>query len=89
MLEAIKSGDINTGKEIAAALPKILNKNWHTKDSDNYKNRNGDEIKKGLTVDDWRQKNQKDLENALTGHKSREDDKAIEDAKKKLEDAKA
>ena len=89
MLEAIKSGDINTGKEIAAALPKILNKNWYTKDSDNYKNRNGDEIKKGLTVDDWRQKNQKDLENALTGHKSREDDKAIEDAKKKLEDAKA
>lgn len=88
MLEAIKNGDMKTGGEIAAALPKILKKNWTNVEGDNYKDRNGGAIKKAATREGWSEKNQFDLENAKTGRKNRADEKAIADAKQKVEDAK-
>ena len=89
MLEAIKKGDMKTGAEIAAALPKILNKRWMMKDSDVYKDRNGMELKRTTSRESFVDKNLEDLKNAKTGYKSKKDLQNIEDAKKKLEDAKA
>ena len=88
MLEAIKNGDMKTGEEIAAALPKILKKNWAVPDSDNYKNRNGDIIKKAATREGWIDKNQKDLSNAITGRKSEADEQKLKNAKAKIDEIK-
>jgi len=89
MLEAIKNGDMKTGAEIANALPKILNKRWMMKDADTYRDRNGGEIKKTTSRDEFREKNLRDLENARTGFKSKKDLQNVENAKQKLADAKA
>lgn len=83
MLEAIKNGDYKTGKEIAEALPKILKKQWENPNGPNYKDRNGNTIKKGMGLEDWREKNSKDLENARTGRKSQKDEETLEQIKGK------
>ena len=89
LLEAVKNGDMKTGAEIAVALPKILKKNWVMPDSKAYRDRNGGEIKKAMTRDEWQEKNKKDLTNALTGRKSEKDEEALNAAKEKLANAKA
>lgn len=74
-------------KGIAETLPKILSKNWHDPDGDQYKNRNGDPIKPAGTVEGFREKNIQDLEDAKTGYypnsKKEEAKKAVDEAKKK------
>lgn len=82
-ISALKKGDYQTGKEIAEALPKILKKNWTDTTGANYVDRNGTAIKKGMDIEEWRAKNNKDLENAKTGRKSKADDDKLEEIKGK------
>lgn len=93
LLQAIRNGDMKTGKEIAEALPKILKKNWSMKNSPTYFNRNGDEINKASSREEWAKKNKDDLEKAVSGRKSEKDKQDIKDAENALkaakEDAKA
>ena len=92
MLEAVKNGDITTGKEIAETLPKILNKNWAIPSSETYKDRQGKEIKQGISLDRYRQKNIEDLEDAKSGYISPKEREELSNLKNKLlaakEDAK-
>lgn len=83
LLEAIKNGDFTTGKEIAEALPKILNKNWTNSDGDNYKDRNGGTIKKAVTLDQYRETNLRHLSDAKTGHLSEKDKEKLAELKGK------
>lgn len=89
MLEAVKNGEIKTGKEIAETLPKILKKNWSVPNSDTYKDRNGGGIKKALDREQWKEKNERDLKNAITGRNSEKDKENIENLKANLKAAKA
>lgn len=73
MLDAIKNGDVDSAQEIAETLPKILSKNWVSKSNEVYKNREGKEIRSGVPIDSYREKNKKDLENAVTGYASPKD----------------
>ena len=74
-------------KKIAETLPKILNKNWDDPDGEQYKNRNGDSVKRAGSIEGWREKNVKDLEDAKTGRypreKFKEAEKAFDDVKNK------
>lgn len=83
LLQAIKDGDMKTGKEIADALPTILKKQWENPNGPNYKDRNGSEIKKGMSREEWVEKNKKDLENARSGRKSQKDEETLEQIKGK------
>lgn len=83
LLEALKNGDFKTGKEIAEALPKILNKNWTNIDGPNYHDRNGGEIKKASNFDEYREKNIQDLAKAKTGRKNEADEKKLSEVKNK------
>ena len=83
LIEALKNGDMKTGQEIAAALPKILKKNWTDTTGPNYVDRNGKMISKANDLEAWRKKGQKDLEDAKTGYAGKGDQKRLEEIKGK------
>ena len=78
----LKDGKTHEAIEIMNTMPKIFQKNWTDKDT--HKN-----VKPIMDLDDWREKNAKDLANAKTGYKSKQDEAKIDDYKKEIENQKA
>lgn len=77
-LTALKSGDIETAKEILKKIPNILTKQY---------DRHTDQmIKPALNYEDWKNKNKKDLTNAKTGYKTEADEQKLLDIKGKRGD---
>ncbi len=72
----LKDGNTKEASEMMKRMPKIFTKNWT--DNDTYK-----DVKPIMGLDDWRNKNNKDVENAKTGYKTKIDEKKLEEIKGK------
>lgn len=73
-VSALKNGDVARAKELLAEIPGELNKRY---------DRKGDPKTPIMNLQQWRDKNTKDMANMKTGYKTREDEKKLEEFKGK------
>lgn len=80
-VSALKNGEVEKAKQLLSEIPEELNKRY---------DRRGDPKQPIMSLDDWREKNKKDVENMKTGYKTEADEKKLEEIKgKRSAEAKA
>ena len=80
-ITALKNGEVEQAKQLLSEIPGELNKRY---------DRRGNPTQPIMSLDDWKKKNAKDIENMKTGYKSEADEKKLEEIKgKRTADAKA
>lgn len=78
---ALKNGEVDRAKQLLAEVPSELNKRY---------DRRGNPTSPIMSLDDWRKKNTKDVENMKSGYKTEADEKRLEEVKgKRSAEAKA
>lgn len=73
-ITALKNGETEKAKQMLSEIPSELNKRY---------DRRGDPSKPIMGLDEWREKNKKDINNMKTGYRSEADEKRLEDIKGK------